>query len=221
MIDALSTGNRAIVTTNTTADNLGVINSSGCNWCPGRWRFFMAELALITSVYVGSTLSAGGRTIMAADTVVNDWDVVNNRGKPGIDCMTGITFLDGGNMGWPLPCGNHVIVATTAYPDDFSVINIGVSNRCPWCGSWLVAGITNVTAIDMSCTFTAGDGAIVTTGTTTDDLGMVDRARNHRCPECGCHFMAQMTLITGINMAGTLTTCRSAIMATDTVVDKS
>lgn len=65
-------GNRAIMTTDTGADDLRMIHCPRLHRRPGGREHRVAGIALIGAVDVVGTLAAGGRTIMTANAVVHE-----------------------------------------------------------------------------------------------------------------------------------------------------
>ena len=134
----------------------------------------MTQMTLLGGVDVGGTLAAGGYTIVATDAVIDKRRVINNRWNPRADGMTGIALFRGRYMARALPRCYYVIVTTAANANNFSVVNICIGHGYPRCGSRLMAGIASIGGVNVVSAFATGHYAIMTTGTTTNDLRMVN-----------------------------------------------
>ena len=83
-----------------------------------------------------------------------------------------------------------------------------------------MAGITLITAIDVTGAFSGCDSTIVTTDTGSHDLGMIHRTGGNRCPGCGRFFMTGLASIGAVNVVGIFSTGGYAVMTTNTVINK-
>lgn len=100
MVGAFTAGYRAIVTTDTGADDFGVIHHGRRHRCPGRRPGGMTGIAGIGRVDVTGTLAGCNYPIVTADTGAIDLAVVNRGrryGVPGIGAgqVTGIAVVAG------------------------------------------------------------------------------------------------------------------------------
>lgn len=76
MATALTAGCCSIMTTRTDTNDLRVVNSTGCNRCPGCREHCMARIAGIGGIDVTCTLTTGGGAVMAAKAVVHKTAVI-------------------------------------------------------------------------------------------------------------------------------------------------
>ena len=85
----------------------------------------------------------------------------------GTGLVASITSVGTINMISRFAARDGSIVTAGTDADNLAMINGRRSNRCPVSREFLVAGITDVSAIDVSCIFTAGSDTIMTGETIT------------------------------------------------------
>jgi len=90
--------NHVVVTTDTGANDLRVVNRSGGNGYPRRRKFFMARVTYIATGNMTCIFTTGKHTVMTGNTVIYKLAVINSSRCPSLRAMTIATFLSGGNM---------------------------------------------------------------------------------------------------------------------------
>ena len=93
--------------------------------------------------------------------------------------MTGITHIACRDMVHTLTAGHGSIMTINTSTDDFRMVYRGSSDRRPAYREFLMAGITNITARDMTGIFTARRYPIVTGNTVADKRGVINGKRRH------------------------------------------
>ena len=104
-----------------------------------------------------------------------------------------------------LATGNGAIVTTDTGTNDLVVINCATGNRCPGCWAWFMTGIASVRGINMTGGLATGNGAIMTAGTGTNHISMVNRIIRNGCPRCRAGLMTGIAGIRTTNMIGGFT----------------
>ena len=66
---ALATGNGAVVTARTNAQDLAMVDGVGCHRCPGGGEHGMAGIAKVGGINVTAVFTAGGVAIVTGDAV--------------------------------------------------------------------------------------------------------------------------------------------------------
>ena len=116
-------------------------------------------------------------------------------------------------MASALTRGNRAIVATNAGATKLIVIHGIGYYRCPWSRPWCMAGITQVTAVNMAGTLARGRAAIVATTAGSDYLIVVHSAGCHRAP--GRELRLTMA---GLAHIGTVDVSRALARSDGTIV---
>jgi hypothetical protein len=140
---------RSVVTINTGSNDLCMINSTGCDRCPGGRGFFVAGIANVRTIYMNGALATGGNTVMAGNAVVDEVGMVNARRYPGGDAMTVFTRLRSDDMIGGFTRRDNIVMATGTYPDDLGMIDSAGWYRHPWRWAGFMTGITSVGSTNM------------------------------------------------------------------------
>ena len=99
MVRRFTTGNGAIMTIKTRADDLRMIHRDGRDWCPGRREFLVTGIANISTGYMRCALATGRYPIVTSNTVTDKRGVINSKRRcPGIGSMAIVTFQRRLNM---------------------------------------------------------------------------------------------------------------------------
>ena len=96
--------------------------------------------------------------------------------------MAGIAYISAADVGVALTCCSYAIMTTDATTNDFIVIDVCRCDWTPGCRSWCMAGLAVIAGSNVRIGFTNSGGAIVTTDTGTDHLGMINCIRCHWRP---------------------------------------
>lgn len=123
--------------------------------------------------------------------------------------MASIAFISGRNMNWPLPCGNHIVMTTTADASDFVMVNSTGRNGYPGRRSRLMAGFTQIGRTYMRCIFTSCHYAIMTVKT-----GLSGNGRMVKVNQPAIGGMTDIAGLRSHHMVNTHTTSDDTIVAT-------
>lgn len=154
---------------------------------------------------MGGVFTRRRYAIVTANAVTRETAMVHHRGQPRGRGMAGITFGRSNDVVGRLTGRNYIVVTAGANTQYFLVVNTQCGRR-ERCRSRRVAGIANIRGINVRSGFTRRNCIIVTTNAGTNNLGMINRARRHRCPACRIFFMTGITYIRCIDMACILAT---------------
>ena len=86
--------------------------------------------------------------------------------------------------------------------NDMRVIDCTVGHWCPGYWTGLVTGFTGVGGINMTGGFARCQGTVVTAGTDTQYLRVIDRVTGNRCPRLWWYTMAGIAQVTAADMVG-------------------
>ena len=164
------------------ADDLGVIDRSGCYRRPGSREFFMTKLASIGGVDVRGAFTRRADTVMTGNTVVNKRRMVNGCRNPLRGTVAKIAFFSGRNMGWWFSAGDHIIVTARTYTQHFRVIDRAVGNRRPGCRPNRMTRVAGIGGINVVWIFAGRHRTIVTTDTGSQYMRVVNIRNSNRCP---------------------------------------
>ncbi len=98
--------------------------------------------------------------------------------------MAGITLIGAVNVIGSFTAGNGAVMAADAGTNDFGVIHRGRCNRHPRIGPRQMTGIADIRGINVRCTHTGRNHAIMATDAGADDLAMIHRGSGYGCPQC-------------------------------------
>lgn len=113
----------------------------------------------------------------------------------------------------------HVIMAATAYSNNFVVIHCTVCDRCPGCWTGLMAGIAYICTVNVTSRFTGCSRSIVATNTGANDITVVYCTIGHWSPRSRSRLMTGIAGVGRIDMTSTLSTGSSAIVTTKAGTD--
>ena len=196
----LAAGDRTVVTTETGANHLCMINCSRCNRRPEIRPRCMASITDITGVNVIDTLATGNGSVVTAGAGSQHLRMVYGcvgHWYPwrGTGLMAGITGITGSNVCRTSTTGNRALLTTEAGTNDMAMIHGSDSDRYPGRWSRCVAGIAGVGAVNMRSRLAGRESTVMTTGTNSNDLIMIDSCWCDRYPGRGKYRMTQFTVI--------------------------
>lgn len=103
-------------------------------------------------------------------------------------------------------------MATDARANNLGVVHIRHCHRRPRCRTGLVTRIAGTGRVDMAGALARRRYAIVTTGTGTNNLVMVNGSGRHRCPGCRSGLMTGITRVSTVNVVRRFTRGRRPVM---------
>ena len=118
--------------------------------------------------------------------------------------MAGITERGGIDMVGRLTTGGRAIVATGTGTDHMTMIDRTARHRCPRYRPGLMAGIAGVGTIDMVSWFATRRRTIMTTGTDTQYLAVINSAGSYRRPTRREYIVTDFADIGGTDVASWL-----------------
>lgn len=214
MVGALTTGQGAIMTTDTGTNHLRVVNGVCRNGNPWRGTRGMTGIALLRAINMTRSFATGNDSVMTTGAGANH--------LPMIDCgvgnwhpggrqffVAGFTEIVSVNMCRTFATGSNTIVAANAVVYDWPVIH---GSRYP--RTYAMAGITFRGGSDMCWTLTSRNHIVMATATYANDFIVIHGGGCNRYPRCG--YMAGFTQISGVDVRGVLTGSLQAIVTGDT-----
>lgn len=162
----------AVMTTGTSARDMGVINCAGCDWSPGVSR--MTGSADIGRRNMRCPFAGGMHVVMASLARLSCCrNVIKVRYQPIRHRMATITSQHRRYVIYPFTLRHHTIVTTLAGTDDFIMIYCARSHGCPQCWTNSMAGITDIGGRHMTGTLATGNAAIMAGYATADHLCVI------------------------------------------------
>ena len=155
-------------------------------------------------------LAGGIGAVMAADAVIGDVGVIEDRRYPGVGRMAIITVVTTGDVRRVLALGRVAIVAREAGADDLCVIN----HVCRRKRHVVVAVLTNVGGINVSRMLAGGIGAVMAADAVSGDVGVIEVGRYP-----GVGRMAIITVVATGDVRRILALGRVAIVAREAGAD--
>lgn len=122
MVRRLTAGDDAVVTTETGADDLGMVHTARDHRQPLGRQLVMTQLAIVRGREMRWRLAAGAHAIMAQDATAGERRVVHGSAQPRGRDMAHITLLGGGQMGCRFATGGDVVMATVAHSHHLRMI---------------------------------------------------------------------------------------------------
>lgn len=213
-------GSDIIVTTDTTAIDLGVVHRRRRQRCPGRRSRLVAELALVTAIDVRCALSRNDDIVMTADTGAVDLgmiDAVRRHRSPGGRelVMTGITLGAGAYMGFGATAGGDAVMTDNTVAEETAVIDDGDIE--PAAG--VMAGITLQGGLHMGGPLATRHLVIMTTAAGAKQLIVVDRRWQQWRPRRRAWLMTSLAFIGGTDVRQPLPPCHYIVMTADAGAD--
>jgi len=208
----LAAGMDTVMAQNTIANKAGVIDVS--RFPSGRG---MTNVTLACGYDMIQRFTAGGNPVMTAGTNANHLGMINRarrHRRPGhrTRLMTSITVIAGGDVKRGFTGSFHAIMTTNACPHHLGMVNRRRTNRQPRRVRRYMTGFASVTGLRMGRGFTLGNDAIMATGASTNNLGMIHRRRRHRFPSARRRAMAGVTGVAAINMGRQFSGCNQAVV---------
>lgn len=202
MVGRLAGCNRAVVTTETGAQHVGMIDTHYRR--PGRGE--MAILAYSVGLDVRGVLAGCGTAVVTRRAVAGHRRMIEYGRYPGSSRMTIITGITAGNMICHFPLCYRSVVATEAGAKYISMINACYRNP----GRGGMAILTGGSALDMRGVLAGRRAAIVASRTVSGHRCMVEQ---RRYPGIG-----GMTIVTGVgtgDMVGCLAGCDRPVVTAE------
>ena len=128
--------------------------------------------------------------------------------------MAGIAHIRTVDVPCNLAAGGNTVMTTGAGAQYLTVIHRAGRYRRPGSGKFLMAGVAQIRAIDMTAALAAGSGAIMTRDTVANERGMIRCDAANRCP-ARC-IMAGIAFVGSGYVRGTLAGGDYAIVTTGT-----
>ncbi len=195
-----SRGDHTVVTGRTGSQHLCVVDG-----IDGRPQISaMTILAHVGRLHVRRSLSSSIGAVVAAETIVNNIDVIEKCRQPGHGGVAVIAIIAAGNVRRIFPGSDRAVMAGTAGTDNLSVVD-GV-DRCP--DNIVVAIFTNIGGLDVRWIFSGGSSAVVASRAACDDAGMIEVSRDPRYGR-----MAIVTVVAAGNVRRVFPGSDDAVMA--------
>jgi len=146
VIGEFATRLHAVMTANTGAANLSVIDRRRCHRFPQRGKFCVTGLAQVATRNVQRGFSAGFNAVMAANAIVDKAAVIHRGAQPSAYHMADVALLHGIDMCGMFTAGDNAIMTTRTGADDLRMIDTIHRHRNPFSRQLVMACLTHIRA---------------------------------------------------------------------------
>ncbi len=163
----------------------------------------MAVLADIGCLYVRGVLARRIGAVVAAETIIDDIDMVKVRRGPRDSCMTVVAVVAARNMGRMLTGCDYAVMARTAGADDLRVIN--GEDGLPDVGAMAV--LANVARLDVRLVLAGRIDTVMTFGAIAREVQVIEIGR-----QPGDRRVAVVAVVAARDVRRMFTRCGEAVV---------
>lgn len=130
----------------------------------------MTVFANIRSLHMCQVLTRRCHTVMAADAITDNTDVVESRGSPRNRGMAVVAVIAAGNMSWMLANSDDAIMTRATGSDDLRVVDRKHGRKYVR----VVAVLTDIAGLNMRWTLADCFDTVVAVKTRTSNIYMIE-----------------------------------------------